>query len=84
MIKIIASCTTFVLMVTLVVPFIYDAYARYEVVHKLAPVLSEQDKSAFRAWNGDAASFAKSLYARCELVHGSGGAACEPYRLDVE
>jgi hypothetical protein len=72
------------LLAVLAFPFAYDAYSRHEVLNRLAPVLTQQDRAAYQAWNGDAQSFAKSLYARCELVNGHGAAACDPYRSAVQ
>jgi len=65
-------------------PFAHDLYVRARVMHRLDPVLSEQDRYAFREWNGDPMSFVKSLNARCELVHGPDADACAPYRLVQE
>jgi hypothetical protein len=72
------------LLAVLAFPFAYDAYTRHQVMSKLAPVLTQQDRAAYQAWNGDARSFARSLYARCELVNGQGAAACDPYRSAIQ
>jgi hypothetical protein len=82
--KIFAACAALVLIAALAFPFASDAYARYKIMHKLAPVLTQPDRVAFEAWNGDAISFVKSLYARCELANGPGAAACTPYRTALE
>ena len=65
-------------------PLAHEAYERHRVIGKLDPVLTEQDHAAFQAWQGDAVSFAKTLFARCEITHGQGAATCEPYRLAQE
>ena len=65
-------------------PFLHDAYRRYEVIHRLGPSLSEHDRAAFRAWQGDAPSFARHLYARCTRSFGDLATGCERYRLAAE
>jgi hypothetical protein len=72
------------LVVVLAAPFVRDAYTRYRVMHRLAPVMTEQDRIAFRSWNGDAVSFAKSLYARCELDNGRDSPVCSRYIVAFE
>jgi hypothetical protein len=69
------------IIVMFAAPFARDAYHRYEVAKRLNGVLDERDRVAFNQWNGDAASFAKSLYERCELEQGHGASACERYRF---
>ncbi len=70
-----------ILLAVMVFPLARDAYERKRVMSKLDPVLTQQDRQAFQAWQGDALSFAKSLYARCQITHGQDIKACEPYRL---
>ena len=77
-------CVAVGLLVVMAFPFARDAYTRHRVMSKLDPVLSQQDRVAFQGWQGDAASFARTLYARCELDRGRGAPACEPYRQAVE
>ena len=62
-------------------PLARDAYERNRVISKLDPVLTQQDRQAFQAWQGDALSFAKSLYAHCQITHVQDIKACEPYRV---
>ena len=71
----------FGLLTVLVFPFARDAYTRHQVLSRLRPVMTEQDRLAFRSWNGDASSFARSLLNRCRLDNGSDSAACQPYRI---
>jgi hypothetical protein len=80
----ILSCVAVGLFVVMAFPFARDAYTRHRVMSKLDPVLSQQDRNAFQGWQGDAPSFARSLYARCELDRGRGASSCEPYRLAAE
>jgi hypothetical protein len=70
-----------ILLIAMAFPIARDAYQRNRVISKLEPVLTQQDRLAFQAWQGDAVSFAKSLYARCEIANGRDAKACEPYRL---
>jgi hypothetical protein len=81
MLKTIFTGAALVVLLAGVAPFGYDAYLRHRVLDKLGPVMSEADRHAFAAWNGDAKSFAQSLYARCELEHGADPSACTPYQL---
>jgi hypothetical protein len=69
------------IVVMFAAPFARDAYHRYEVAKRLDKIMDEPDRVAFNQWNGDAASFAKSLYERCELAQGHGALACERYRF---
>ncbi len=78
------GCIAFLILAALVSPFIKEVYARHQIMQKLAPVMTEQDKLAFQSWKGDAASFARSLEARCEIQNGKGSAACNPYRTAAE
>jgi hypothetical protein len=69
------------LIAVLLFPYAHEAYERHRIIGALDPVMSDQDRAAFQAWQGDARSFAKSLYARCEITRGEKAAACEPYYL---
>jgi len=84
MTRVILFCAAIILLVAMAYPFAHDAYTRHRVLAKLDPVLTQQDRTAFQGWQGDAVSFARSLYARCELNRGHGDAACEPYRVASE
>jgi hypothetical protein len=84
MIRILGTCVALALVVLLVFPFVRDAYHRYEVVQRLKPLMDEHDQAAWRNWNGDAVSFGRSLYERCELSKGQGAAACEPYKVAIQ
>jgi hypothetical protein len=77
----ITTCIVLGVLAILVFPFVRDAYNRHQILSRLGPVMTEQDRVAFRSWNGDAGSFARSLLNRCRLENGSDAAACEPYRV---
>lgn len=62
-------------------PFAREAYHRYQISKRLDSVMDDRDRAAFGQWNGDAASFARSLYERCIREQGQGAAACERYRV---
>lgn len=64
-------------------PFGREAYQRYEIARRLDSVMDERDRAAFAQWNGDARSFGKSLFDRCERVQGQGATACERYRFTL-
>jgi hypothetical protein len=80
----IIGCVVVLILAVLVSPFVREAYARHQIMAKLAPVMTEQDKLAFQSWNGDAASFARSLEARCEIQNGKDSTTCKPYRIAAE
>lgn len=81
MLRRILAGTALILLVAMVFPLARDAYQRNRVMSKLDPVLTQQDRQAFQAWQGDALSFAQSLYARCQIANGQDAKTCEPYRL---
>ncbi|MFZ2006671.1 MAG: hypothetical protein WB697_18570 [Stellaceae bacterium] len=80
----IIGCVVVLILAVVVSPFVREAYARHQVMQKLGPVMTEQDHIAFQSWQGDAASFARSLEARCEIQNGKGSPACNPYRIAAE
>ena len=82
--RMVIGCIVILILAVFVSPFISDVYARHQVMQKLAPVMTEQDHVAFQSWQGDAASFARSLEARCEIENGKGSATCNPYRIAAE
>jgi hypothetical protein len=81
MLRRILAGVALIVLVAMVFPVARDAYERNRIISKLDPVLTEQDRLAFQAWQGDARSFAKSLYARCQLANGQSARTCEPYRV---
>jgi len=62
-------------------PFAREAYRRYQVSQRLDSVMDDRDRQAFSQWNGDAASFGRSLYERCVREQGQGASPCERYRF---
>jgi hypothetical protein len=62
-------------------PFAREAYHRYQISKRLDSVMDDRDRAAFGQWNGDAVSFARSLYERCVREQGQGAAACDRYRV---
>jgi hypothetical protein len=84
MIRILGTCAAFALIIVLAYPFARDAFHRYEIAHRLDPLMDDRDRAAFRAWSGDAASFGRSLYERCELINGEGAPSCDPYRRAIQ
>ncbi|HEX3860914.1 MAG TPA: hypothetical protein VHY35_04425 [Stellaceae bacterium] len=46
--------------------------------------MDTQERAEFRQWNGDAMSFARRLYDRCELTWGRSAVQCERYRSAFE
>jgi hypothetical protein len=84
MVKILGTCIALALIMLLAFPFAREAYHRYEVARRLDPLMDERDRAAFRAWSGDATSFGRSLFERCELINGVGAATCQPYRSAIQ
>ena len=84
MFKILGTLVGLVLIIAVVYPFAKDAYHRYEVSRQLDAVMDSRDRAAFRQWNGDAISFAKTLFERCELTNGRGAVQCQRYRSAFE
>ena len=82
--KILGILVALVVIIAIGYPFAQDAYHRYQVSRRLDSVMDSRDRAAFRQWNGDAVSFAKTLYERCELTAGRGAVQCERYRYAFE
>ena len=76
MVRILGTCVALALVVFMAFPFARDAYHRYEVSQRLNP----QDRVAFQNWNGDPASFLRTLYERCELTNGRDSPTCDSYK----
>ena len=84
MMKVLGTIVALVVIIAVGYPFAQDAYHRYQVSRRLDTVMDSNDRAAFRQWNGDAASFAKTLYERCEITNGRGAVQCERYRYAFE
>ncbi len=84
MVRILGTCAALALIILMAFPFARDAYHRYEVAQRLKPLMNEQDQAAFRDWNGDAVSFGRSLYERCELINGKNSTSCEAYKSAIQ
>ena len=81
MAKIIGIIIGVIVIVLFAYPFFQDAYQRYLVGKRLEAVMSEQERAEFRDWQGDAASFAKNLYDRCQRTQGQGAIQCDRYKF---
>jgi hypothetical protein len=84
MVRILGSLVAVALLVLVAYPFGREAYHRYQVAQRLKPLMNEHDQAAWRDWNGDAVSFGRSLYERCELINGHGAQNCELYRVAIQ
>ncbi|HTZ36586.1 MAG TPA: hypothetical protein VMB84_11210 [Stellaceae bacterium] len=84
MFRILGTCAALAVVIALAMPFALDAYHRYEVAQRLKPLMTDHDQAAWRDWNGDAISFGRSLYERCQLINGQGSPNCEPYRVAIQ
>jgi hypothetical protein len=78
--KLVGYIAAAVIAAALVLPFASDIYHRHQVTVRLWPLLSEQDRLAYRNWDGDAPSFNRAIYNRCILTNGNGSALCNPLR----
>lgn len=83
-VRVIGTLVGLLLIIGIGYPLAQDAYHRYQVSRKLDAVMDARDRAAFRQWTGDAISFAKTLYERCELTQGRGAVPCERYRYAFE
>jgi len=79
MARFLGSLIAICLILLLVTPFVREAYHRYELGRHLDTVLTERDREAFQNWQGDAASFGRSLLERCEIENGRGAPECRRY-----
>lgn len=84
MARILGICAAILLILVLIYPFAQEAYDRYLVSERLKSVMTAQERVEFRNWNGDAISFAKRLYERCELSQGRAAVQCERYRYPLQ
>lgn len=84
MARILGICVAVLVLLVLIYPFAQEAYDRYLVSERLKTVMTAQERAEFRNWNGDAMSFAKRLYDRCELSQGRGAVQCERYRYALQ
>jgi hypothetical protein len=84
MFRILGTCVALALVLAMSYPFARDAYHRYEVAQRLKPLMSASDQAAWRNWNGDAESFGRSLFERCELVNGVGSPNCDAYKSAIQ
>jgi hypothetical protein len=84
MLRFLGIVIALLLVIAVGYPFAQDAYHRYQVSQRLDSVMDSSDRAAFKQWNGDAASFAKTLYERCEITNGRGAVQCERYRYAFE
>jgi len=84
MVRILGTAIALMLVMLVAFPFARDAYHRYEVAQRLKPLMNDHDLAAWRDWSGDAVSFGRSLYERCELINGRGAANCEPYKVAIQ
>lgn len=82
--RIIGTLLALLVFIVVGLPFVRDAYHWWVVKQRLASVMTATEKAEFQQWQGDAASFAKMLYDRCELTQGRGAVQCERYRYAFE
>lgn len=84
MVRILGTAVALVLVILVAYPIACNAYHRYEVAQRLKPLMNERDLAAWRDWSGDAVSFGRTLYQRCELINGPGATNCEPYKVAIQ
>jgi hypothetical protein len=81
MTRILGISVAVAILAVFALPFGKEAYHRYQVSERLDTVMDDRDRQAFSQWNGDAASFGRSLFERCEREQGAGAGACARYRF---
>lgn len=84
MLRILGIVIAALVLVVLIYPFAQDAYQRYLVADRLKTVMTPQESAEFNNWTGDANSFARRLYERCELTQGQGAVQCDRYKFAFE
>ena len=82
--KIIGVILALIVIVLFVYPFADDAYQRYLVSRRLEAVMNERVRAEFGNWQGDATSFARNLYNRCQQTQGGGAVQCDRYKFAFE
>ena len=82
--RIIGTLLALAVFIVVGLPFVKDAYHWWVVKQRLASVMTTTEKAEFQQWQGDAGSFAKMLYDRCQLSQGRGAVQCERYRYAFE
>ena len=84
MVRILGTLAALALVMLVAFPFARDAYHRFEVAQRLKPLMNEADQAAWRDWTGDAVSFGRSLYGRCEVINGKDSPNCERYKSAIQ
>jgi len=84
MTQIIGTIVAALLMIVLAFPFGQDIYQNYLVRQRLGTIMNPAERAEYRDWKGDASSFAKRLYDRCELSQGQGAVQCDRYRYALQ
>ncbi|MBV9825672.1 MAG: hypothetical protein JO001_08355 [Alphaproteobacteria bacterium] len=84
MLRVLGICLGIVVLAIVAYPFVQDAYFRYQVGRRLDTVMDSRERAEFRQWPGDAMSFARTLYERCERSQGDKAVQCERYRYAFE
>jgi len=84
MLKIVGTCVVILVLIAVGYPFAQDAYHWWQVKQRLSTVMDSKERAEFQSWKGDATSFAKTLYDRCQLSQGKGAVQCDRYRSAFE
>lgn len=82
--RILGTLIALAVVIAFGLPFAKDAYHWWVVKQHLASVMNSTERAEFQNWQGDAASFAKTLYDRCQLTNGRNAVQCERYRYAFE
>jgi hypothetical protein len=83
MTRVVGAVVAMLVVILLILPFARDGYRRFEITRQLDDVMDATDKAALKNWDGDSASFARSLYDRCLRSAAPGGTAdCDRYHVD--
>jgi hypothetical protein len=72
-----------ILLAIVAYPFAQDAVSRYRISQRLDSVMDAREKAEFQRWTGDATSFARALYDRCQ-ARGGTAVQCDRYRYAYE
>jgi hypothetical protein len=79
MLRLLGIAFAAVVLAIVAYPFLQDAYGRYQVSRRLEAVMDSRERAEFQRWTGDATSFARALYERCQ-ARGNTTVQCDRYR----
>jgi hypothetical protein len=83
MLRLLGIALAGIILALVAYPFLQEAMSRHRVSQRLDAVMDSRDKAEFDHWTGDATSFARALYERCQ-ARGGTPMQCDRYRHAYE